>query len=148
VASSTERELRLVAPVNRAGVWTIDKARITRFVRLHIGERLECVIRIEPRKPTRKQRGYYFPIVCGRYGEFAGMTKNEAHYAFKRALLPLEHPDLPLPKVGSIKALSPPRFLDYVDDCRRIAAQMGCDIPDPDPTWRASGYLTELRGAE
>jgi hypothetical protein len=105
---------------------------------------ISVLIRINERKPTPRQRGYYFGVVVARWAEFSGDSRNGAHEAFKRELLGLENPDRPLSKVRSTASLTPPQYVAYVDQCVALAQQMGCDVPPPDPAWRAGGYLAEM----
>jgi hypothetical protein len=110
-------------------------------------QRVEVVVRMVRTPPTVRQRGYYFPVVVGRYAEYAGMTKAERHYALKREFLPLDNLESPMPNVASIKSLAPAQFVAYVHECVRLAAEMGCVIPSADPHWRLQRHLAEMARA-
>lgn len=99
------------------------------------------------RKPTRKQRGYYFPIVCARFGEFQGSSRQEMHILLKLEFLGRVEPDNPVSRVRSIRELTAQQFVDYVDQCVELAGRMHCELPPPDPAWRVRGYLDEWQTA-
>lgn len=139
------QEQTFIGPVARNGRASLAlRESCARSIAMYAGSSVRIAIGPVPRRPTARQRGYYFPVVCGLYGEFAGYTKQEAHIAFKLALLGVEAAEgRKLPRVRSITSLQPAVFRDYVEDCRRIAAEMGCQTPDPDPGWRMQGYQAE-----
>lgn len=146
--SHTETEF--LGPVDRGGRLAARvRLTIAAEIASYAGGPVRIVVGPLRRRLTGRQRGYYFPKVVETYAEFAGYTKQEAHVAFKLALLGLEPAEgRKLPRVRSITRLTPVEFRDYVDDCRRIAAEMGCETPDPDPLWRTRGYLTEHQGIQ
>jgi hypothetical protein len=97
--------------------------------------------------PTRRQRGYYFPVVCKQFGEFQGSSRQEMHMLLKLHFLGRVQPDNPVSPVRSIKSLTAHDFVDYVDQCVALAAEMGCVLEPPDPAWRIRGYLQEWETA-
>jgi len=117
----------------------------------HAGARLDLELRVarDKRKASRKQRGYYHPVVCEMWAEFSGLGiraagRKAAHEAFKSHILGLVEGPNGLRVVRSTKSLNPAEFVIYVEECVRLAAEMGCVIPPPDPHWRVHGYLEEL----
>lgn len=114
---------------------------------MHVAVRLETAGAVG-RKPTRKQRGYYFAVVCQQFGEHCGTSRNETHQALKLEILGRVQPDNPFSPIKSIRTLpSPQAFVDYVDQCVAIAGRFGCELPPPDPAWRVRGYLDEWQTA-
>jgi hypothetical protein len=78
---------------------------------------------------TLSQNGYYWAVVVPMFAECCGYDDEEMHNALKMRFL-MKH-DGPMPTVRSTTSLDTKEFTDYIESCRRLAAEMGCVIPDP-----------------
>ena len=97
-------------------------------------EKLEgkpITIRLKRYFPNRSlpQNNYYWGCVVALLAEHCGYDKEEAHEALKWRFL--QKHDGPMPTVRSTASLTTVEFGEYVENCRRLAAEMGCVIPDP-----------------
>ena len=62
--------------------------------------------------------------------EHLGFEKQELHEALKLKFLAI-NPDAPLPVARGTSDLNTAEFADYVERCRRLAAELGCIVPGP-----------------
>jgi|ERR1700722_12459179 len=99
------------------------------WVRVHDGKRIELVLRPHKAKRTSWANAYYWGVVIALFAEHCGYDAEEMHEALKMRFLVRERG--PMPTIRSSAALSTAEFAEYVDKCRRLAAEMGCAIPSP-----------------
>jgi hypothetical protein len=78
------------------------------------------------------QNAYYWGVVIPLLAEGCGYDDEEMHEALKWRFL-ARH-DGPMPTVRSTATLNTTEFCEYVEHCRRLAAEMGVVIPDPRET--------------
>lgn len=81
------------------------------------------------RARSLSQNSYYWGVVVPLLAESCGYDNEEMHEALKWRFL--ERHDGPMPTVRSTATLNTAEFSEYVDHCRRLAAEMGVVIPDP-----------------
>ncbi len=112
------------------GVLTLENpARYRQHLRSLEGKEVSLVVRPARKEPSDPQRKYYFGVVVALCGEHLGYSKDEMHEAFKVALL-MDRTG-PLPKVGRFSTLDSAERTRFIDDARRIAAEVGCQTPNP-----------------
>lgn len=90
-------------------------------------------------KHSQKARGYYYGVVLKLISEHTGYDVNELHELFKRRFLKPVVKDVlgEEIEVWTIAESDSLEFFDYVEDCRRVGAEMGVETPDPDANWKA-----------
>jgi hypothetical protein len=91
----------------------------------------EICLRLTPRRHGRtiKQNAYYWAVVIPLLAESCGYEDEELHEALKWKFL--QKHDGPLPTVRSTGTLNTLEFAEYIEQCRRLAAEMGVVIPEP-----------------
>jgi hypothetical protein len=96
-------------------------------------------VKIARSKHSQKARGYYWGLVLKLISEHTGYDVNELHELFKRRFLkPVIKEVLGEEvEVWTIAESDSLEFFDYVEDCRRVGAEMGVETPDPDANWKA-----------
>ena len=81
------------------------------------------------------QNAYYWGIVIPLLAESCGYGDEEMHDALKhRFLRDRANEKGGLVLVKSSAALNTREFTEYIENCRRLAAEMGVAIPDPGAT--------------
>ena len=103
----------------------------------------EVTVLIERKHATRSlaQNRYYFGGVLRLLSEHTGYTVDELHEYFKRRFLSkpvlicdAEGVVMDEDRVGlTTTRLNKIEFGEYVESIRKVAAEMGVEIPDPDP---------------
>lgn len=74
---------------------------------------------------------YYWHVVIRAWSDYSGYDKRDMHEVLATHLLPAVDDEGAMTR-DSTAALSPEGFADYVDDCRRLLAEIaGIYIPDP-----------------
>jgi hypothetical protein len=78
------------------------------------------------------QNAYYWSVVIPLLAECCGYEDEEMHDALKhRFLRDRANEKGGLVLVKSSAALNTAEFTEYIEQCRRLAAEMGVAIPDP-----------------
>jgi len=91
-------------------------------------------VSVRPYKPKRsgQQNSYYWAVVIDRISRRTGYSPDEAHSAMKWQHLKVHRDNLP-PTVRSTTSLSTAEMTEYIEACRRWAAEFLDEyIPDPD----------------
>ena len=106
------------------------------FVRYRNGfEGSEVMVVVDKYRKQRSagQNRYYWGVVIPAMAEYCGYGREEMHEALKWQLL-RTHAEAGLPSVRSTSNLNTAEFTDYIEQCRRLAAEWGVYIPDPGET--------------
>lgn len=94
------------------------------------GKPVELILRRRREKRSNQANAYYWSVVIPLIAEYCGYERYEAHAALKMKFL-RSREDGALPSVRSTADLSTAEFAEYVDQCRRLGAELGVNIPDP-----------------
>jgi hypothetical protein len=91
---------------------------------------VEVIVRkFRPKRSISANR-YYFGVVLKMLSNYTGYTVGELHALLKSELLFCEFDQNGEP-IESTADLSSKQFTEYVEECRRFAADLGVDVPDP-----------------
>jgi hypothetical protein len=101
------------------------------YLRGLAGKPLEIIVRRRRAQRSHAQNAFYWGVVIAITAEYCGYEPDEMHEAWKLDLLTVHDEGKPLPRVRSTTDLSTAEFEDYVERIRRKAAEMGCDVPEP-----------------
>ena len=93
------------------------------------GQRVDVILKKQVRKRSNPQNSYYWAVVVKILAEHCGYEPEEMHDALKWQFL-ASHTDSALPTVRSSAKLSTVEFSEYVEQCKRLAAEMGVYIPE------------------
>lgn len=106
--------------------WALD-----RFVqRMRVGQRVTQTLAPFRKDRSLPQNSYYHGVVLKTFGDHLGYTTEELHDAMKARFLVID-PDADIPRIKSTTKLSTVEFNEYIDKIVRLAAENGCDIPEP-----------------
>lgn len=94
------------------------------------GQRVDVILKKHKDKRSNPQNRFYWGCVVALLAEHCGYESEEMHDALKQKFL-AAHTDSALPTVRSSAKLNTAEFSEYVEQCRRMAAEMGIYIPDP-----------------
>jgi hypothetical protein len=94
------------------------------------GKRIDLIVRVHRDQRTSPQNRYYWGVVVTLLADHLGLEKQELHESLKLKFLVI-NPDAPLPVARGTSELDTAEFADYVERCRRLAAELGCVIPAP-----------------
>jgi hypothetical protein len=99
---------------------------------LQRNEGREIDLRLTRKRKVRSmsQNAYYWSCVVAMLAEYCGYEPEEMHTALKFKFLQ-KHEYEGLPTVQSTTDLGTVEFTEYVESCRRLAAELGVNIPDP-----------------
>ena len=106
-----------------------ETERMAQAVRGLEGKRVELRLGKLKKIRSMSQNKYYWGVVIALFAEHCGYDAEEMHESLKMRFL-RKH-DGPIETVRSTTDLSIEEFTQYVEDCRKLAAEMGCVIPDP-----------------
>ncbi len=102
------------------------------------GKEVSVTLKLRSKEPSDPQRRYYFGVVVELCAEHLGYTKDEMHDAFKAALL-MDNTG-PIPKIGRFSTLDSAERTKFIDDARRLAAEVGCYTPEPGQVEVGAGW--------
>ena len=94
------------------------------------GQQIDLVLRKHRKKRSNPQNAYFHGVVLKLFAEFLGYEPEELKDALKFKFL-RTHTDGDLPGVRRTRDLNTAEFTEFVEQCRRLAAGMGLDIPSP-----------------
>src|SRR4051812_22246890 len=116
--------------VEQGKVQLADPQAWRSLLQQHEGREIE--LRLTRKRKTRStsQNSYYWGCVIPFLGDHCGYEAEEMHAALKMKFL-RSHQDGALPSVRSTADLNTAEFTEYVEQCRRLGAEMGIVIPDP-----------------
>ena len=78
------------------------------------------------------QNAYYWGVVIALLGEYCGYDPDQLHDALKlKFLVDRQNEQYGLVKVRSTSDLDTAEMTEYIEQVRRWAAEIGCNIPDP-----------------
>lgn len=108
-----------------------DRAGYLRFIsRMKDGKRVTVSVSPFRRDRSLPQNSYYHGVVLKTFGDHLGYTTEELHDTMKARFLVID-PDAKIPRSKSTTKLSTVEFNEYIDKIVRLAAENGCDIPEP-----------------
>lgn len=114
------------------------KAEFERTIRQMEGSEVELVLRKHRKGRSLSQNSYYWGVVVALLAEHCGYDPEEMHESLKFRFLrthedPVEtlHGRTMLPTVQSTTTLNTAEFSEYIEQARRLAAEMGVVIPSP-----------------
>ena len=109
-----------------------DAAHYAGLARRLEGKEIELILRKLRRKRSLDQNSYLWGVVYAIFAEELGYEVEELHLACReRFLRDRENEVAGLMKIGSTADLDTAQFTEYIEQVRRLAAEMGCVIPDP-----------------
>jgi hypothetical protein len=108
-----------------------NRAAFDRFTRLLDGKRVELQIRKFRKKRTLPQNAWYFGVLIPAMAEEIGIDAEDLHEQLKQHFLSVRI-DENFARVRSTTELSTVEFSKYMEDCQRLAAEYGVDVPFPD----------------
>ncbi len=113
-------------------VWAgIDGKRWETSKRFLEGKEVEITIGPRRKRRSLNQNSYMWGIVYALMAEAAGYTAEEMHDALKIKFLTV-HGDTALPTVRSTAKLTTAEMEEYLENCRRLAAETyGLYVPLP-----------------
>lgn len=103
----------------------------TRYLMGMDGQRVEERIVKRRAKRSHRQNNAYWGLVITPFAEFLGYEPDELHEALKAKFLTEGNPDDPIRRVRSTTDLNTAEMEDYQAQIRRLAASLGCDLPEP-----------------
>ncbi len=108
-----------------------DPVRFASHLRRLEGADVEIIVRKHRKKRSDPQNKYYWGVVVAILADHCGYDKpEEMHDALRIKFLTI-HQDGPLPTVRSTADLSTVEFEHYMLQCRKLGAEMNCQIPEP-----------------
>jgi hypothetical protein len=127
----TERVPRFTGRVERGKVHLDVRETYDRYVSGLEGARIHVTVVKHRNTRSLSQNAYYWGVVIPLLREHCGYDSDEMHEALKLRFLK-SHEDTDLPSVRSTASLNTTEFGEYVDDCIRLAAELGVVIPSPE----------------
>lgn len=116
----------------QAGKLVLDNLQgFQRMVRLLDGKAVDVSVKKHVRKRSLPQNAWYWGVLIPTLGDHLGMDGNELHDALKVHFLSEEHPS-GLVRVKSTASLTTAQYSKWMEDCQRLAAEHGVDVPMPD----------------
>jgi hypothetical protein len=107
-----------------------NPAAISRFTKLLEGKRVEVQMRKFRKKRSTGQNAWYWGVLIPILGDHLGMDADELHDALKFKFLRVRV-DEELETVRSSASLTTEEYSRYMENCQRLAAEYGCDVPFP-----------------
>lgn len=107
-----------------------DPGMFMRLVGTLEGQRVKVMLSKHRPRRSLKANAYYWGVVIPTLADHLGYDTDEMHEALKIKLL-ATHTDDPLPTVRSSASLDTKEFAEYIDNCIRLAAELGCEISEP-----------------
>jgi hypothetical protein len=100
------------------------------------GQDIEIILRRRTHRRSLAQNSFYWSCVIPLIAEHCGYEPEEIHSALKERFLRDRANEVNgMVKIRSTSSLNTAEFTDYLESCRRLAAELGVVIPDPDPQW-------------
>ncbi len=103
----------------------------TRMLHLLEGKPVDFAIQKHVRKRTLPQNAWYWAVLIPTLGNHLGMDPNELHDSLKVHFLSEEHRS-GLVRIRSTASLTTTEYSKWMEDCQRLAAEYGVDVPMPD----------------
>lgn len=100
------------------------------LVRRIEGKEIDLVLRLHRCRRSPSQNAWYWGCVVPVLAEHCGYDAEEMHEALKWRFL--KKHDGPLATVRSTADLSTAEMTEFIEKVRRLAAELGCSIPNPD----------------
>lgn len=94
------------------------------------GKPVELILRRHRVQRSGNQNRYFHGVVLPLLAEHCGYECDEMREALKIKFLST-HTDGDLPSVRSTADLTTAEFAEFTDQCRRLGAELGVNIPDP-----------------
>lgn len=111
----------------------VDRVRFDRMCSLLTGKRVELSMRKFRKKRSLAQNSWYWGLLIPILSEHLGYDADETHEALKFKFLRVRI-DEELETVRSSASLTTEEYSRYMEDCQRLAAEYGCDVPMPNET--------------
>ncbi len=127
---SLERAPKFTGRVERGKVHLDAPDTYSRYVACMEGAKVNVAVSRYRAIRSLPQNKYYWSVVLPIFGEHCGYDKCEMHQALKLRFLRIND-DSSLPSARSTARLNTKEFGEYLDDCIRLAAEMGVVIPAP-----------------
>lgn len=107
----------------------MDYARLVRSLR---GRYVEATLRKRRSQRSMKENRYYWGVVVPLLAEHCGYDKQEMHEVLAMRFLRIEDDALTgAPRRKRTPDTDTAEFEEYLDACRRLAADIGVNIPEP-----------------
>jgi hypothetical protein len=119
------------AGIVRQGKPILDnRAAFLRMLGLLEGKRVELTIQKFRKKRSLPQNSWYWAVLIPAMAEHLGVHADDVHCDLKRHFLAVRI-DENFARVRSTTELSTDEFSRYMEDCQRLAAEYGVDVPMP-----------------
>lgn len=119
------------AGIVRQGKPILDnRAGFLRMLGLLEGKRIEISIQKLRKKRSLPQNNWYFGVLIPLMAEHLGVHADDVHRDLKRHFLAVRI-DENFARVRSTTELSTDEFSRFMEDCQRLAAEYGVDVPMP-----------------
>jgi hypothetical protein len=118
--------------VGNGRLWLELRDDFAKLIQTLEGKDIEVILRKQRKQRSLNQNSWYWGCIIPLLSEHCGYDAEEMHGALKeRFLRDREHETNGLVKIRSSTSLDTAEFTEYVESCRRLAAEMGVVIPDP-----------------
>ncbi len=108
----------------------VDPVRFQTHLRSLLDNEVEVIIRKHRKTRSGEQNRYHHGCVIPLLAEHCGYEMEEMKDALKFKFL-RTHDDGNLPTVRRTRDLTTAEMTNFIEQCRRLGAEMGCVIPSP-----------------
>jgi hypothetical protein len=123
------------ATVNDAGkleLSALGRELLARHLATLKGKPVEVLIKVHRHQRSVQQSRYYWGVVVPLLGAYCGYDKTEMHELLAYRFLRIEDdPITGSPRRKHTPETNTAEFAAYLDDCLRLAAELGVEIPEP-----------------
>lgn len=121
----------IVQADEQGGMRAEDAPALRRHLQRKAGKRLAMTLKEYREQRTSPQSRYYYGVVVALMADELGYERDEMHEALAFKFLSISGPDDPLPRRRSTADLDTGEMTTYIEQCRRLAAELGIYVPDP-----------------
>lgn len=116
--------------VTKGELYLEQERRYDALLRHLEGSDIELLLRKRRRTRSNQQNRYLHGVVIPVFAEHLGYDPTEMKEALKWRFLQV-HRNGKLPTVRSTANLNTAEMTEFIEQTRRLAAEMGCNIPNP-----------------
>jgi len=91
---------------------------------------------------TAEQRGYYWGVICTKYGEDIGDTKEGVDFDLRQELLSVDRGGSKI-RIQSTSELNRQEYSRYIDNIIILLARQGYVVEPPNRNWNKTGWYEE-----
>ena len=108
------------------------------------GKELQETLGPPEKDQTAEQRGYYWGVICTKYGESVGDSKEGVDFDLRQELLVVDRGG-GKKRIKSTGELDRYEYSDYIDRIIILLAQQGYVVEPPDRNWNKTGWYVKQR---